>query len=149
MSSALISGKVLPFPISGDDVRCRRWVPSPLPQSSHIGVYLRGGHPRLACTSESLVAPPPSAVAFPIPRDSGDLAAFCLRPSASDPPGGRRFVANTGPSVTRPTGDRTVESLFLSFPAVESNSISALFSLFYCSVGRGSQVPAFWLGASS
>jgi hypothetical protein len=50
--------------------------------------------------------------AFPIPRDdgdvgdSGDLAALCLRPSASDPtPLFFTFVENKGQTANRPLGD--------------------------------------------
>jgi hypothetical protein len=48
-------------------------------------------------------------------RDYGDFAAFCLHPSAHDPPGGSRFVANKDSTAIRPNGDRTVESLFSVF----------------------------------
>jgi len=35
--------------------------------------------------------------------------------------------------------DRTVEALFFRFSGLQSGSISALFSRFYCPVGRGSR----------
>src|ERR1051326_1251550 len=77
--------------------------------------------------------------------------AFCLHPSASDPPGGSRFVANTGPSAIRPNGDRPVDLRFSRFSGPQSNSISALFSRFYCSDGRGSQTlpPSVWCALAS
>jgi len=51
------------------------------------------------------------------------------------------FVENKSQSAIRLDSHRTVEALFLSFSAVKSGPISAFFFRFYCSVGRGSQVP--------
>jgi len=73
------------------------------------------------------------------------LAALCLRPSAIDPTPHRRFVENKDQTPIRPSGHRTVEVVFSRFSGLQSRPISALFSGFYCSGGRGSQT--FWLNA--
>jgi hypothetical protein len=49
------------------------------------------------------------------------------------------FVENKSPTPIRPSGDRAVDAFFLRFSGLQSRSISALFSRFKCSVGRGSQ----------
>jgi len=61
-------------------------------------------------------------------------ASFSHRPH---PP--RRFVENKSQTPIRPSGHRAVEALFPCFSGLQSGSISALFSRFYCPVGRGSQ----------
>jgi hypothetical protein len=147
--SVLIRGKVLPFspirdlhpsavgcvfPINRSaDVPITR---SPLPVSSQIGVEFR---------DPASIGVELSGFAFPISRDVGDPVRsrrFCSPLPASlsrRPTPHRRFVENKGQNAIRPSGDRAVETLFLRFSAIESGPISAFFSRFYCSVGRGSQ----------
>jgi len=51
----------------------------------------------------------------------------------------KRFVENKSRTPIRPNGRPNGRSLFSRFSGLQSGSISALFSRFYCPVGRGSQ----------
>ena len=65
--------------------------------------------------------------------------ALCLCPSARTPPPISVLLkTKVKPQFDRAV-DRTVEALFFRFSGLQSGSISALFSRFYCPVGRGSQ----------
>ena len=83
-------------------------------------------------------------------RRSPLLASFSQKPTPH-----RRFVANKGSTLIRPSGQPSGRSHFSRFSGLQSRSISALFSRPRCPVGRGSQcfhqvpstknqVPAFW-----
>jgi hypothetical protein len=102
------------------------------------------------------VAPPPSAVGlvaqallpvFPIPAISPESCSPLPASLSHAPTPHSTFIENKSSTPIRPSGDRTVEALFLSFSAVKSASISACFFRFYCSVGRGSQKTVVWLNA--
>jgi hypothetical protein len=88
-------------------------------------------------------------------RDYGDSAALCLRPSASDPPRGSRFVEIKDANAIRPNGDRPVETLF-SFSAVQfGTQFQPDFFVFTvrsaegrnATEPRGAQMHEFWLNA--
>jgi len=56
------------------------------------------------------------------------FAALCYVPSAPDTHPHRRFVENKRQSAIRPSGDRAVEALFLSFFA---SRIGVIFLVFF------------------
>ena len=62
-----------------------------------------------------------------------------MRPSARDPTLHKALVENKGQTPIRPSGRPSGRSLFPRFSGLQLRSISALFSRFNCSVGRGSQ----------
>jgi hypothetical protein len=89
------------------------------------------------------------------PSDSTDFCSPLLASFSQKPTPHRRFVANKGSTLIRPSGRPNGQSHFSRFSAAQSLLISPPFSRSKCSVGRGSQcfhqvpntknqVPAIW-----
>jgi hypothetical protein len=70
--------------------------------------------------------------------DHGDSRSPLPTSFSQGPTPHRAFVENKSQSAIQPNGHRPVEVPFLYFSAFQPGSISALFSRFCCSVGRGS-----------
>jgi len=91
--------------------------------------------------------------ALPIPamtRDVGDYGdAHSPLPASLSrhPTPHSAFVENKSQTPIRPSGDRAVEALFSRFSGLQSGAISALFSRFWCPVGRGSQTASRLAGS--